>query len=154
MAYEFSDDWTEEIAEISTLPEFQTAEVRLIDPSLVTSSYNIDTNVTTVTGNGTLYEGQARIIGVRWGVFSGGEGQANSQTISSLRVQFPREDSTGHTTFIRVKTGCKLFVTSAPRNPVLEDLIFVATSDLQGSSSAARTFEFALDGDVQKAVTP
>lgn len=152
MAYEFTDDWAEEIAEISTLPEFQTAVVRLIDPSTGNpASYNPDTGKWTAATNQIVYEGPARIIGVRWGVFSGGEAQANAQTISAIRVQFPRTKPDGTTTFFRVKMGCKLFVTSAPRNPVLEELIFTVTSDVQGSSSAARTFEFSLDGDVRKA---
>lgn len=141
--YDFTDDWAAEIAEISTQPEFQNATIRIVYSEGANAG-----NFTWATGlwdgvtPDTVYEGQARIIGVRWGSFSGGEGQANSQTISAIRIQLPY-NAAG-----RVRRGCKVFVTDGGRNPVLEQFIFAVTSDLQGSSSAARTLECSLDSDV------
>lgn len=150
----FDKVWSDEIAEISTSPEYQTARIRIIDPSLIVREYDVDTAQWTITGDGQVYPlpgteevGQARIIGVRWGVFSGGESQANAKTVSAIRIQIPQH-AVG-----RVKKSCKVFVDVAPHNPVLVNYMFSVTSDMQGSSAASRTFECALDGDYQ-AATP
>lgn len=150
MAYSFAvADWPDEIAEVSTQPQFQRAIIRILDPALLTEDdYDIDTGVWTTDGDAVIYpvgdeDGRARVIGVRWGVQSGGESQANATTLSAIRVQIPQR-AVG-----RVKKGCKVFVESAP-NLVLESYIFTVTSDMQGSSAAARTFECALDIDVER----
>lgn len=170
MAYSFKTTWNDAIAEVSTRPEFQTARIRIEDPSRVTKDYNVETGKWTITGDAVIYPnwvdlgygglpygvgyyggqkigfvpGQARIIGVRWGVQSGGESQANATTITAIRVQIPQH-AVG-----RVKKGCKVFVESAP-NTVLQNYIFTVTSDMQGSSDAARTFECSLDIDSARA---
>lgn len=148
MAYKFPtyETWSDEVAEITGQEEFQRARIRIEDPSLVTSVYDVETAEWTITGDPVIYpvgdeNGQARIIGVRWGVQSGGESQANATTLSAIRVQIPQH-AVG-----RVKKGCKVFVDSAP-NMVLTNYIFTVTSDMQGSSAATRTFECALDIDV------
>lgn len=153
MAYSFKTTWNDAIAEVSTREEYQTARIRIEDPSLLTQSdYDIETGQWTLEGNPLVYplageNGQARIIGVRWGVQSGGEAQANATTISAIRIQVPR-GAVG-----RVKKGCKVFVQAAP-NPVLIGYVFTVSSDMQGASDAARTFECALDIDSIRAVTP
>jgi hypothetical protein len=144
MAYSFAtENWADQIASVSTRPEFQRAVIRIEDRSLLTQEdYDIETGGWTVVGDPVVYSGQARVIGVRWGVQSGGESQANATTLSAIRVQIPQR-AVG-----RVKKGCKVFVESAP-NPVLQNYVFTVTSDMQGSSDAARTFECSLDIDVQ-----
>lgn len=139
----FTTDWADEIVQESTKPEYQNAEIRLHDESLVTSDYDVETGEWTVVGNGDIYTGPARIIGVRWGVFHGGESQANASTEKAIRVQLPFQ-AVG-----RVKKGVKVFIESCPRNPVLETYLFAVTSDFQGSMAGARTLECALDGDVE-----
>lgn len=145
MAVSFAKPFYEIIAETSTRPEYQTAIIRIEGPSLVTSTYDIETGEYTNVGDPVIYSGQARVIGVRWGVHTGGESQANATTISAVRVQIPRGGVS------RVKRGCKVYVESAP-NPVLQGYVFTVTSDMQGSSDAARTFECALDIDSIRAV--
>lgn len=149
MAYSFAvANWADEIAEESTKPEYQQAFIRIEDRSLLTQEdYDIETGEWTVVGDPVIYpvgdeDGRARVIGVRWGVQSGGESQANATTLSAIRVQIPQH-AVG-----RVKKGCKVYVESAP-NTVLTNYIFTVTSDMQGSSDAARTFECSLDLDVQ-----
>lgn len=145
MAYDFNTaSWSDRIAQVSTRPEFQRAVIRIFDESAATlvSPYDIETGIGPIYTGGDIYEGQARVIGVRWGVQSGGESQANATTISAIRVQIPQHAAG------RVKKGCKVFVESAP-NLVLSSYIFTVTSDMQGSSPAARTFECSLDIDVQ-----
>lgn len=160
--YSFNEDWTADIAEVSTDPRFQTATIRIEDPSLLTyGEYDVDTNERDVTGDAVVYQGQARLIGVRWGTFTGGESQANASTLSAIRVQIPNarfapgygDSDYGQDDYAtglagRVKRGCKIFVEASPDNPALTGLILTITSDLQGSSSASRTFEAALDSDV------
>lgn len=145
MAFDFNtSSWNDRIAEISTRPEFQRAQIRILDPSLLENSdYDIETGEWTDEGDAVIYTGRARVIGVRWGVQSGGESQANATTVSAIRVQIPQH-AVG-----RVKKGCKVFVDSAP-NLVLSSYIFTVTSDMQGSSDAARTFECSLDIDVER----
>lgn len=145
MAFQFTDyaDWADEIAEISELPEFQRAQIRIVNPNLITRDYDEETAVWTITGGGVIYEGRARIIPVRWGVHSGGESQANATTLAAMRVQVPRTVSSD----IRVNKGFKVFVDESPANLSLENRVFAVTSDLQGSSSASRTFECMADLD-------
>lgn len=145
MAYVFTEyaNWADEIAEVSELPEFQTAKIRIVDPNLFTRDYDEDTATWTITGDGVIYDGQARVIPVRWGVHSGGESQANATTLSAIRVQIPRTTATD----IRVDKGFKVFVDESPHNLSLGDRMFAVTSDLQGSSSASRTFECMADVD-------
>mgnify|MGYP003425623157 FL=1 len=148
MAYSFKTTWNDAIAEVSTRPEYQTARSRIEDPSLLTKDYNVESGKWTITGDAVVYpladeNGQARIIGVRWGVQSGGESQANATTIASIRIQVPQH-AVG-----RVKRGLKVHVTSSPENLTLTNYVFTVNSDMQGSASAARTFECSLDVDYQ-----
>ena len=141
----FAKDWAQEVADVSTLPEFQTATVRLEDPSLLvpTGEYDIETGTQEFTGDPVIYRGQARIIGVRWGVESGGESQANAKTVKAIRIQF-LYNAVG-----RVRKGFVLYVEDGGRNPNLENYLFTGASDIQGSASAARTVEFYVDSDVE-----
>lgn len=141
MAYKFDKSWAQEIWEISTSPEFQNAVIRIEDPELVTRDYDFDTATWTYSGDGQVYSGRARIIFPRAGTFSGGESQANATTINAVRIQVPHEVTGG------VKRGLKVFVDECEENPSLIGRLFAITSDLQGSTSAARTFEASADVD-------
>lgn len=149
MAYSFSSDWAQEVADISTLPEFQTARVRIEDWSGVVTERDLETNeLVIISGDPVIYEGRARVIGVNRGAFHSGEGQANATTLVAVRVQLPREDANGNPTAdLRVRKGAILYVTEAPRQPVLTEYVYTATTDFQGASSAARTLEFSVDLD-------
>lgn len=146
MAYRFDEgSWADEVAAESTKPQYQQARVEIHDPSLLVREYDVDAGQWTITGNSKVYpvgaeDGRARVIGVRWGVFSGGESQANATTLAAVRVQIPQH-AVG-----RVKRGMTVKVVSAP-NPVLSEYAYKITSDFQGSSDAARTFECSVDMD-------
>lgn len=139
MAYRFTDSWTDEIFNETSKPEYQNARIRMVDTALIQSDYNFETGEWTVTGDGLLYEGQARVKPVRWGTQTGGESQANASTINAVRVQIPTY--TG-----RVNKGIQVTVLSAP-NEALVERVFTITSDLQGSDIATRTFEASADID-------
>lgn len=148
MAYSFKQNWNDAIAEVSTQEKYQMARIRIEDPSLLVKDYNIETGEWTITGDAVVYptgdeKGQARIIGVRWGVQSGGESQANATTVTAIRIQVPQY-AVG-----RVKRDLKVHVVASPSNPTLPNFVFTVNSDMQGSSAAARTFECSLDLDYQ-----
>ena len=142
MAYSFSADWAQEIADVSTRPEFQTARVEIVDPSQVETEYDYETGEIITVGDGVIYSGRARVIGINrpTNIVSG---QMNTTSLSGVRVQVPREG----TTDLAVTKGMVLYVREAPRQPRLKDYVFTAVGDFQGSSSAARTFEFSVDQD-------
>ncbi len=142
---DFTDDWAEEIAEVTGESRYQNAKIRIFDESLATlvTPYDIDTGAEAVYTGGDVYTGQARVIGVRWGTSELNTVQNNPNTLKGIRVQVPF-NAVG-----RVRKSAKIFVVECVRNPVLEEFIFAVTSDLQGSMSATRTFEAELDGDVE-----
>lgn len=135
----FDSDWPDEIAEISTLPEFQNAEIRITLPG--TREYDVDTGTWIGNPPEIVYEGQARVIGVRWGISYTGQSQGNSRDVKAIRFQLPYQ-GTG-----RVRRTASVRVTSSPRIPSLTEFTFAITNDFQGSNAAARTFEATLDGD-------
>jgi len=139
----FSKHWTDEIAEISTLPEFQNSSIEILDPS-IEGEYDIYTGEWTYpSGTRTIYTGRARIKAIRWGVTYGGEGQANAKTVTAIRVQVPKE-AVG-----KVLKGAAVTVTASDDNDSLEGTRFVVTSGFQGSAQASRTFEASVDGDAE-----
>lgn len=146
----FNVPWSEEIRSVTESPEFQTVEVQISDPSLLTEGeFDIDNpNEPTFTGNPVLYRGRARLIGVRAGVNSEGTDVGNAETIKSIRIQIPREP------IFNVRRGCTAVVVSAPTNRSLERYLFTATSDIQGGSAASRTFEFSVSSDARQSTEP
>lgn len=141
--FKFSTHWADEVVAVSTLPEFQNALVSLIDPDKVELDYDWVTDTETVTNDGVVWTGRARIIAVQQAKNRENDDTANSKAVTNVRVQFPYQ-AVG-----RVRRGVILRVDECERNPVLEDLVFTASSDFQGSSAGARTILFVLDGDSQ-----
>lgn len=88
--YNFNSNWTDEIADITNLPEFQNVLVEILDPT-AEKVYDFDLG-DYVYPNGVpkLYEGRARVKDYRWGVFVGGEAQANSNIITAFLIQLPK----------------------------------------------------------------
>lgn len=88
------------------------------------------------------YEGQARFIPVRAGVWQGGEAQLNATTIRAVRFQVPFKDLPG-----RVYAGSIVTFLAAPRNPNLVGRTAKVMDDFQGSMTASRTFHGMMDAD-------
>lgn len=139
-----SKHWSQRIAEKTGDPKYQTSEIVISDPTLVTSEYNMETGKYEETGDGTLYTGRARVIAIRRGVNYEGSNQNNSKVITAIRVQIPGQELP-----FTLRKGCTARVTSAPYNKTLESYVFYLASDVHGSSAATRTFEFNLDGDTK-----
>lgn len=136
-------NWADEIALTSSKPKYQLAEIAVLDPALEYPEFDVDTGeFDPLFGYQFIYEGRARIIGVRWGNDRNNSQVANPSTTSSIRVQIPAEELQRV-----IPRGTKIFIKQSEFNVALENRTFVVTSDLQGSSAATRTFECELDGD-------
>lgn len=160
MAIDFSKHWSDSIAEITQRPEYQTCEISILDEALVRypgPTYPVDPdnpqpgediNDVTADGydpdtdtyrdpvvSGEVYQGQARFIPIRAGIFTGGESQANADTIRSVRFQLPQHAGPKY-----IRKGLTVKFTAAPRNPSLVGRWATVNDDFQGSSAAARTF--------------
>lgn len=145
MAVSFSGIWTDEIASVTDSAEYQTCEVKIVDPlaSEVGSSHDPVTDEWIPGPDlGIRYEGRARFIPVRASTYMGGEAQANATSIRAVRFQIPRSEVAQ-----RIKTGYKIQITAAPHNPSLLEQWATVTTDFQGSSTAQRTIEAMMDGD-------
>jgi len=144
MALTFSDDWVDEIADVTGAVEFQNATITITDPSDVSpDDYDPITGIWTTDPNTAVYSGQARIAILRWGVNNLGTQVANGTTQTAVQVQVPQL-AVG-----RMKKGLKMRVDACAKNPSLTEYTFTSTSDLQGSNAATRTFEFVAEGDSQ-----
>ena len=140
MAYSFANKWTDEIASVSSSPEFQTAEVT-ITFAVSDGEYDIETGQSGDRVIETLYTGQARVIAVRTSVFRQAAAQMNSHVSEFVRVQIPK-NATG-----RVLTGAVVTINAAPDTPSLEGRRLMVNSDFHGASSATRTLECGYDND-------
>lgn len=134
--------WSKEIALETEKPEYQTCEIKIVDPTLIEEEYDYDLGKYVSTGNGVAYSGRARLIAVRRASNYEGSNQNNSKSITAIRVQVPSGQLPE-----TLRKGCTATVTSAPLNPTLESYQFYLASDVHGASAASRTLEFNLDGD-------
>jgi hypothetical protein len=143
--YQFAD-WAEEIAEVSTLPEFMNATVVIYTPGGV-GEYDPDTN-TYETGDPVLhYNGRARVVGVR---SARDDIQAgNPSTLKSVRLQVPREGIPGP-----IPDQARAYFTDGGRNPILTQYIFTVNSDFNSSHVAAYTLELTVAMDITDADPP
>lgn len=137
--------WYDEIREISESPEFQTATIKILDRSLIEEG-EYDSSTDTYIGgtseaDAIVYEGRARVIGVRWGVDRTETNLSNPQTLLPIRLQIPRDDFPGS-----VPRGAIVTITEAP-NEALVGRPMSITLDIHGSSAASRTFQCRLSGD-------
>lgn len=143
MAIDFSKvTWADEISQVTGQKEYQTCEIEIRDHSQEVDEYNYDTGAYTVTGTILAYEGQARFIPVRAGVFQGGEAQLNTTTIRAVRLQIPPEEKA-----LRIKAGMIVTFIDAPGNLNLKGRTAKTNDDFQGSSGASRTFHATMDAD-------
>lgn len=117
--------WAQQIEDVSSLPEFQNASIVLYDPTQLPDLSAAE-----------IYEGRARIIGIRAALTVGAGATENPTAVKRVRVQIPRG---GHDD--RIRQGTVVRVVDGGRNPALETLHVTVESDFQGSNSAARTLE-------------
>lgn len=130
--------WAQEVEDVSTLPEFQNANVTIYVPSYG-GSWNVDTNTETGgTPASLIYQGRARVVGIR----SSSRDQKNYDptTLKSVRLQVPRSGISK-----RVPDQARAYFTDGGRNPQLTQYGFTVNSDFNSSHVAAYTFELTVD---------
>lgn len=116
---------------------FKNAVVDVLDPSLLTSSYDPNTNTMVQSGNPVVVSGvAARVQPVRLAVDTRGSSTGNPSGEVRMRVQLPRE-AVGQ----KVKRGWLIRVTAADRNPELLDYVLVVDSEVNSSWRASLTVE-------------
>lgn len=133
-----SSAWEAEIASVSGLSDFQNATITVTDPSALTKVYSYETNDYTVTGDGLVYSGQARVQPQR-GASDGQFMVADPSASKGILVQIP----SANVDFIR--RGFQVRVTDGGRNPNLEQYLFTVVADVNSSHMASHTFECVVD---------
>lgn len=139
MPVTFTNDWAQEIADISGDPEYQNAEIEIRDPSLLTRTGN-PLDGYDYTGDPVVWLGRARIASNRSSVGAGGTTSTNPTNIKAMRVQILYDQN-----FTRVKRGWQVRVTDGGRNSRLESYLFNVESDVNSSHVASLTFECTVD---------
>lgn len=139
--------WAQEVEDVSTLPDFQNANITIYIPSHG-GSWDVGTNTETGgTPAQLIYRGPARVVGIR----SGSNDQQNFDptVLKSVRVQVRRSGVTK-----RVPDGARAFFTNGGRNPQLTQYEFTVNSDFNSSQVAAYTFELTVDLGLQDQSRP
>jgi hypothetical protein len=135
--------WTKEIEAISNTSEFMNAVVNLIDPALVTTTWDIDTNTPTVTGDGIVAAGvMARINWPLRAVTDPGTADADPSVIRAGRMTIPWSAYSG-----ALRTGMQFKVTDGGDNPDLLRYTFRIDEPINGSNSASRAMKISVDGE-------
>lgn len=130
--------WAGQIAEVSSLSDYQNATIVVSDPSALTKTYDYATNTYTVSGDGVVYSGQARVQPIR----AASDEQfmvADPSASKRILVQIPSDEVEF------VKKGFQVQVTDGGRNPSLVNFLFTVVADVNSSHMASHTFECAVD---------
>ena len=135
------ESYSAEIAEITTRPEFQNAEVLIVDNS-IQGERDIDTGEIVGAEPRKVYQGPARVQTSRAGVDSYNQQQANKVTLETLRIQLPESMKS-----VTLNRGWKVYFITVHRNPALRERVATITEDVQGSHAASRNFDAFIDGD-------
>jgi hypothetical protein len=133
-----SSAWEVEIAEVSDLSDFQNATITVTDPSALTKTYSYEDNEYTVTGDGEIYDGPARIQPQRMA----SDAQfmvADPSAAKKILVQIPSTEA------MLIRRGFQVQVTDGGRNANLEQFLFTVVADVNSSHMASHTFECAVD---------
>lgn len=142
--YDFGN-WPDRIAAVSNRPEFNRATIEIIDPTQVTSSYDIDTGEWAITGDGriTFADGtqqtSSRVIGIRSERDVSGASTGNPDAAKAMRVAFPYEVYPD-----RIYKDWQVRVIDSPRNPGLTSYVYVVRADEMNSNRAGHVLECVL----------
>jgi len=137
---DFDTGWAQEVADVSGLPEYQNAQIQILDQTLVVRTGNPLDGYSYDTSAALKWEGQARVASTRSEVGAGGTTSTNPTGVKALRVQIPYDKD-----FMRVKRGWSIRVTDGGRNRRLEDYLFMVESDVNSSQVASLTFACSVD---------
>lgn len=127
--------WSDYIAEMSDA--YKNARIELIDPSRVTSTYDVTTGTFVSTGDPVVAtDVAARIQPFRIGIDIGANGTGNPSGELRLRIQIPRGSVFG-----RIQRGWQIRVLEAERSPDLKSYLFFIDAVVNSSWRASITIE-------------
>jgi len=134
--------WEADIASVTELPEYQNATIQITDPSALTTTYSYETNAYTVTGDGLVYEGQARIQPNRSAREIDYAPVQDPSSAKAILIQIPSAE------VVTIRRGFQVRVTDGGRNVGLENLLFTVVADVNSSHMASHTFEAVANVEV------
>lgn len=153
MPITFTDDWAQEIADVSGDPAYQNATIEIRNPDLIVKTGTEPDMITTftqsVTGNPVVWSGQARVANSRSSLNTGGATSFDPTSMKAMLVQIPYDPA-----FTRVRRGWEIRVTDGGRNSVLEDYLFTVDSDVSSSQVASLTFHCTINVESDANWTP
>jgi hypothetical protein len=141
--YQFAD-WADEIAAVSTLPEFQNAAVVIYTPGEL-GDYDPDTGEYEEGDATLLYSGRCRVVGLRSS--RPGDAGYDPDALKSVRIQLPNVP-------VRIPNNAKAYFTDGGRNANLTTYVFNVNSDFNSSHVAAYTLELTVAMDITDADPP
>lgn len=128
-------NWPDAIATVSEA--FMNAIIELRDPTLVTTTRDVETNAVVTTGDPVIATNlEARIQPIRGSMDVSGGQVSNPSGEVRIRVQIPRTAYAG-----KILRGWQIRVISAERNPTLVDYLFVVDANVNSSWRASNTIE-------------
>ena len=128
---------------LATEAGFNLAEIEIFDSNISDSVYDASTN--TWTGSRTvLWSGKARIQPIRKPTNT--SSQTNPTQASMVEVHF------NHLGVIDFIAGSQVFVTKAPYNVSLENMILTVLSSTNSSNTWNRTLVCQIDEEVRRSV--
>ena len=142
MPMTFTENWAQEVADVSGLPEFQNALIEIRDPSLISTTFNVKLgpSATVQTGNSVVWSGQARVADYRSVLSIGSPTAADPTTYKLMIVQIPYIPN-----FMHVKRGWQIRIVNGGRNASLEQYLFNVDSDIATSNVGSTTIHCSID---------
>lgn len=142
--------WTAEIREVSERFDYMTALIDIVDPSKVTTGWDIETNTPTVTGSGVIARGiPARINWPLRAVSDPGTVTGNPSVVRAGRLSIPMSAYSGP-----LRDGLQFIVTACGDNLDLLRYVFRIDEAINGSNMANRVAKITVDGESTAGDTP
>lgn len=135
--------WTAEINEVSSEFTYMNATINIIDASLITTSWDINTNTPTSTGNAVIARGiLARLNWPLRAVSDPGTTTGNTSTVRAGRLAIQYSDYSGP-----LRDGMQVVVIKSLDNPDLERYVYRIDEAINGSNMANRVMKISVDGE-------
>lgn len=134
--------WQADIASVTESTEYQNAIIQITDPSALTTTYDYETNAYTVTGDGLVYDGQARVQPNRSAREIDYAPVQDPSSAKAILIQIPSAE------VVSIKRGFQVRVTDGGRNSALEGFLFTVVADVNSSNMASHTFEAVANVEV------
>lgn len=135
--------WTQEINNTLGTTEFQNATINICDPSLVATTWNIDTNTPVVSGSAVLVRGiQARVNWPLRAVTDPGTASGNPSIVRAGRLTIQNSQYSGP-----IRNGLVFVVTDGGDNLDLLRWVFRIEEGINSSNMASRIMKISVNGE-------